>query len=177
MPAEPEDAVPAGYEAAPGSEQKPEPEPKSAGVANTTGKMADYLFLTTLGAPWAAVGIWLESGSQYSGWVSLLIAGGGVVGLSGFLGDDAAALPLLGGGLLGLGAYVYGIVTSDDAIRMLFFLGLWTAASYLILGSAIVAVGPKQAQDPGSAAEAPAEPPEPSEPPEPQDRDVPRAAD
>ncbi|WP_034263535.1 hypothetical protein [Actinospica robiniae] len=158
MPAEPEDAVPAGYE----------PEPAEA--ANTTGKRDGHLLLATFGTPWLMAGAWLEWASHYSGWVTLLIAGGGIIGFCGVLGEEAVAAPFLVGALLGLGAYAYGIVTSHDSIRMLLYLGLWTAACYLVLGAASMAFGPAESPDPGSAAEAPAEPQEP------QDRDVQESA-
>lgn len=153
MSAEPEDAIPAGFEPAARSE--------SAEVARAAKKKGDYAFLAGVGVPWFAGGVWLESASHYSGWVSLLMAGGVIFGFGGLLGEDLAALPIFTGMLLGLAAYVYGVVTSHDSVGMLIWLALWMAGAFLVFGGGLLAAEPPRSQVADPAAEVPVLRPEP----------------
>ena len=162
MAAEPEDAIPPGYELEP-------PHSEPAEVETPATKEEGWSVLGMFGIPWVAGGAWLELAGR-SGWVSLVMGGGVIFGLSGFLGEDNAGILFVGGALLALGAYIYGVVTSHDSILILSCLGVWMAAALMIFGGALLIADSPRSRDLGPAGEDPDPQPEPH--PEPRDRVV-----
>jgi hypothetical protein len=132
MAIEPEDAIPPQYLPATDSEIGA----AAAAERKRGGELSSATHFSLFGIPWLAGAGWLEWNNHQSGWVSLLLLSGVGFVATGFVRRKYADGLIVGLLLLGLGLYVYGLVTADS-ISLLVWLGVWLLDAFVLFGFAL----------------------------------------